>query len=116
MKAVILCAGRSTRTYPLTVNKPKVLLKIMNKTIIEHNLEQLNGLVNEVVLVIGFKGDMIKKFIGDSYKKDIVGGKNMGMTTIWINKFSGGDVDKNQADFVVKHLKEISPILKELIK
>ncbi|MBE3092912.1 MAG: HAD family hydrolase, partial [Chloroflexi bacterium] len=25
--------------------------------------------------------------IGDSYKKDIVGGKNMGMTTIWINKF-----------------------------
>jgi len=54
--------------------------------------------------------------IGDSYKKDIVGGKNMGMTTIWINIFSGDDVDKDQADFVVKHLKEISPILKELIK
>jgi len=54
--------------------------------------------------------------VGDSYKKDIVGGKNMGMTTIWINKFSGDDVDKDQADFVVKRLKEISPILKKLIK
>jgi len=54
--------------------------------------------------------------IGDSYKKDIVGGKNMGMTTIWINKFSGDDTDMDKADFVVKNLKEISPILSGLIK
>ena len=51
MKAVILCAGSSTRTYPLTVNKPKVLLKVMNKTLLEHSLEQIEGLVDEVVLV-----------------------------------------------------------------
>ena len=54
--------------------------------------------------------------IGDSYKKDIIGGKNMGMTTIWINKFSGNNTDNDKADFIVKDLKEISPILKELIK
>ena len=54
--------------------------------------------------------------IGDSYKKDIIGGKNMGMTTIWINKFSGDDADMDKADFVVKHLKEVSPILDGLIK
>ena len=54
--------------------------------------------------------------VGDSYKKDIVGGKNMGMTTIWINKFSGDDADKDKADFVVKDLKEISTILDNLIK
>ena len=54
--------------------------------------------------------------IGDSYKKDIVGGKNMGMTTIWINKFQPDNVDTEKADFTVTHLKEISPILKELIK
>jgi len=54
--------------------------------------------------------------VGDSYKKDIVGGKNMGMTTIWINKFSGDDADMDKADFVVKHLKEVSPILDGLIK
>lgn len=54
--------------------------------------------------------------VGDSYKKDIIGGKNMGMTTIWINKFSGDDTDKDKADFIVKDLKEISPILDKLIK
>ncbi|GAH86490.1 unnamed protein product, partial [marine sediment metagenome] len=30
--------------------------------------------------------------VGDSYKKDIVGGKNMGMTTIWINKFQPDNI------------------------
>jgi HAD superfamily hydrolase (TIGR01549 family) len=54
--------------------------------------------------------------IGDSYKKDIVGGKNMGMTTIWINKFSQNNSDNDKADFIVKDLKEISPILSGLIK
>ena len=53
--------------------------------------------------------------IGDSYKKDIIGGKNMEMTTIWINKFSGDDVDNDKADFAVKDLKEISPILDKLL-
>jgi len=53
--------------------------------------------------------------IGDSYKKDIVGGKNMGMTTIWINKFQPDNIDTEKADFTVTHLNEISPILKELI-
>jgi len=54
--------------------------------------------------------------IGDSYKKDIIGGKNIGMTTIWINKFSGNNPENDKADFIVKDLKEISPILKALIK
>ncbi len=54
--------------------------------------------------------------IGDSYKKDIIGGKNIGMTTIWINKFQSDDTYTEKADFIVTHLKEISPILNELIK
>ena len=54
--------------------------------------------------------------VGDSYKKDIVGGKNMGMTTIWINKFQPDNIDTEKADFTVTHLKEISPILGRLIR
>jgi len=54
--------------------------------------------------------------IGDSYKKDIIGGKNMGMTTIWINKFQIENIDTEKADFTVTHLKEVSSILNRLIK
>ena len=54
--------------------------------------------------------------VGDSYKKDIIGGKNVGMTTIWINKFQPDNIDTEKADFTVIHLKEISPILDRLIK
>ncbi len=68
MKAVILAAGKSTRTYPLTLNQPKPLLKVRNKSILEHNLDQLTGLVEEVILIVNFKAEMIKKFIGSEYK------------------------------------------------
>lgn len=63
MQAVLLAAGSSTRTYPLTVNKPKPLLKVANKTILEHNLEQLSGLIDEAILIVGFKGNLIKEFL-----------------------------------------------------
>lgn len=68
MQAVILAAGSGIRLQPLTVLQPKPLLKILRKSILEHNLEQLQGLVKEVVLVVGYKGDLIQQKIGKSYQ------------------------------------------------
>lgn len=68
MQAVILCAGKSTRTYPLTVNTPKVLVKIAGKTVLEHNLENLKGLVDEVIIVIGHCGNLIKEKFRDEFQ------------------------------------------------
>ncbi|MBN2457804.1 NTP transferase domain-containing protein [Candidatus Woesearchaeota archaeon] len=68
MKAVMMVAGKSTRTHPLTVTRPKPLLKVLNKTIIEHNLDQLSGIVNEVVIIVGYRKDMIIEHLGSSYK------------------------------------------------
>ncbi|MEM5871771.1 MAG: sugar phosphate nucleotidyltransferase [Candidatus Aenigmatarchaeota archaeon] len=69
MKAVILCAGKSTRTYPLTIERPKPLLKVANKTIIELILDQLQNLVDEAILVVGFGKEMIKNNLGKKYGK-----------------------------------------------
>lgn len=56
--------------------------------------------------------------IGDSYHRDIVGGKQMGMLTIWINNYQK-QTDKNNnfvdADYIVNELKEIIPILKNVL-
>lgn len=67
-QAVILAAGKGIRFQPLTLTRPKPLLSLSGKSILEHNLDQLNGLVKEVILVIGYKGEQIKDFLGKRYK------------------------------------------------
>ncbi len=67
MQAVILAAGKSTRTHPLTITKPKPLLKVSNKTILEWNLEAVKDITKEIILVVGYKKDMIKEFIQKNY-------------------------------------------------
>jgi len=52
--------------------------------------------------------------VGDSYEKDIIGGKNMGMTTIWLNRYYGKNTNGEKADFTVNHLKDISTFISEL--
>ncbi len=68
MQAVILAAGKSTRAYPLTLAKPKPLLKVANKTLLEHNLDNLSNIVNEAIIVVGYKKEMIKNLIKNKYK------------------------------------------------
>ncbi len=68
MQAIILAAGKGTRLYPLTFQRPKPLLPILNKTALEHNLSQLNGLVKEVILIVGYQKEKIKDFINYNYK------------------------------------------------
>jgi bifunctional UDP-N-acetylglucosamine pyrophosphorylase/glucosamine-1-phosphate N-acetyltransferase len=69
MKAVILVAGKSTRTYPLTLTKPKPLLKIANKPLIIHNLEQIESFVDEVIIIVGYKSYMISSFLKNQFNK-----------------------------------------------
>src|SRR3989344_2763433 len=68
MQAVILAAGKSTRTYPLTLTRPKPLLKVGGKTLLEYNLDNLNGIVSQAILVVGYKKNMIKNYFGEKYK------------------------------------------------
>lgn len=67
MQAVIMAAGESTRTYPLTLTRPKPLLTVAGETVLEHNLKQLKGLVEEVLLVVGYRQEMIRSHLGSCY-------------------------------------------------
>ena len=68
MKALIMAAGSSTRTYPLTLTRPKPLLPIANKPILEYQLDALSGLVDGVVLVVNYRREQIEERFGDNYK------------------------------------------------
>lgn len=72
MQAVILAAGRGTHMQALTDACPKPLLQVAGKSLIEHKLDALPASVDEVILVIGYQGDMIRERFGDSF-----GGRRM---------------------------------------
>ncbi|MFH1141800.1 MAG: bifunctional sugar-1-phosphate nucleotidylyltransferase/acetyltransferase [Chloroflexota bacterium] len=66
MKAVVLAAGEGRRTRPLTYTRPKVMLPVVNKPILEHILEALKkaGIV-ELVVVVGYHDEKIRDYFGD---------------------------------------------------
>jgi len=61
-KVIILDAGEGKRLHPLTENMPKCLIKIGNKTILEHQLCNLVECgIEELILVIGYHSNLIKE-------------------------------------------------------
>jgi UDP-N-acetylglucosamine diphosphorylase / glucose-1-phosphate thymidylyltransferase / UDP-N-acetylgalactosamine diphosphorylase / glucosamine-1-phosphate N-acetyltransferase / galactosamine-1-phosphate N-acetyltransferase len=66
-KAVILAAGWGTRLRPLTLGRPKPAIRLLKETLIEHNLKELSGLIDEVVIVVGYKDEVIKERIKDEF-------------------------------------------------
>jgi UDP-N-acetylglucosamine diphosphorylase/glucosamine-1-phosphate N-acetyltransferase len=66
MKAVILAAGEGTRMRPLTRNRPKVMLSIGNRPLLEHVIRQVSSAgIKECILVVGYHGDTICDYFND---------------------------------------------------
>jgi len=74
MKAVILAAGEGNRMHPLTCTRPKVMLPLANKPILEHLLlEAREAGIQEFVFVVGYYGDTVRRFFsnGDRWQVSI---------------------------------------------
>jgi L-glutamine-phosphate cytidylyltransferase len=62
LKAVILAAGQGTRLRPLTDDRPKCLVEIAGKTILDHQLEILRAAgVDDITVVAGYREDQIQR-------------------------------------------------------
>ena len=86
MQAVILAAGRGTRMGELTDTVPKPMLMVGGKNLIEHKINILPESVDEVILIVGYKADVIRNYFGSEYK-----GKKM--TYIEQENIVGGTAD-----------------------
>ncbi len=87
LKAIILSAGEGSRMRPLTLTKPKTMLPVAGKPIIQYNIEFLrdNG-ITDILLIVRYKEEMVRNYFGDgsdfgvniSYKtqKDFLGTAN----------------------------------------
>lgn len=67
MKAVIFAAGEGKRLHPLTLERPKPLVEVLGKPLIERIWEVLPDIIDEVVVVIGYKREMMRAFLGDEF-------------------------------------------------
>jgi UDP-N-acetylglucosamine diphosphorylase/glucosamine-1-phosphate N-acetyltransferase len=66
MKAVILAAGEGVRLQPITLTRPKHLIKVCGKPILERCVSMLKTSgVNEVVIVVHYMADVIRDYFGD---------------------------------------------------
>ena len=66
MKAVILAAGEGTRMRPLTSTRPKVMLPVVNRPVLEHIiLSAKDAGIDDFVCVVGYMGGMIREYFGD---------------------------------------------------
>jgi len=70
MKAIILAAGVGKRFKEVTDHRPKCLIDIQDRTLLERTLTALDKAgVTEAVVVIGYRGEMIRQHIGSSYAR-----------------------------------------------
>ncbi len=84
MKAVILAAGKGTRMRPLTNWRPKPLVPVAGRPILEHIVGGLASAgVDEICLVIGWLGEQIQEAFGD--------GTRLGcdLTYVWQEEYNG---------------------------
>ncbi len=66
MKAVILGAGEGVRLQPITVTRPKHLIKVGGKPLLEHCLVALRtSEIDEALIVIHYMGEKIRQYFGD---------------------------------------------------
>ena len=66
MKAMILAAGEGRRLRPLTDLKPKPLLEVAGRPLIEHHIARLSAAgFNEIVVNVSHLGQQLVNFLGD---------------------------------------------------
>lgn len=65
MQAVILAGGRGKRLRPFTDTMPKPLVPVLGRPIVEYTLENLPVAIDEIIFVIGYKGEMIRRTFGE---------------------------------------------------
>lgn len=66
LQTVILAGGTGKRVFPLAVNKPKPMFRVLGKPLIQYVVETMKEAgLKRFVIVIGHNGEQIKDYFGD---------------------------------------------------
>lgn len=66
MQCVILAAGEGSRMRPLTTSRPKVMLPLAGKPMLEHLIRNVRDAgITEIILVVGYREEAIRTWFDD---------------------------------------------------
>ena len=69
MQTILLAGGEGKRVFPLAVNRPKPMFKLLGKPLIHHVIDTLKEAgLNDYVVVVGHQGEQIKDYLKDGSK------------------------------------------------
>lgn len=69
MEAVLLAASEDLRMHPLTYTRPKAMLPLANKPIMEHLLLKTKEAgINKFLVVVGYYGEIVRNYFGNGEK------------------------------------------------
>ena len=72
LDAIIMAGGKGTRLRPLTNDVPKPLLKVGDKTIMEHNVDRLAKFgIDDFWFTVNYLGNKIENFFGSGKKNNL---------------------------------------------
>ena len=68
MIGVILAAGMARRLRPLTDTRPKCLLTVGERTLLQRTVDAMTGAgIDELVVVTGYRAEMLRTFLTEHY-------------------------------------------------
>jgi choline kinase len=70
LHAILLCAGLGSRLLPLTADRPKCLIEVGGRTILEHQVAALRQAgVGGITVVGGYRFDKLEAFVADRWSE-----------------------------------------------
>ncbi|MDI6807102.1 MAG: sugar phosphate nucleotidyltransferase [Candidatus Aenigmarchaeota archaeon] len=117
MQVVILAGGAGKRVFPLAVNKPKPMFRILGKPLIQYVMETMGEAgLKDFIIVTGHQGEQIRNFFEDgskfgfniqyTYQKEALGMANALETTkdLVENNFFVVNADDIFESFLIKDM------------
>src|SRR5258705_9997847 len=72
MKAMLLAAGEGKRLGSMTLDRPKPMLEIGSRPILEHNIRLLSRYgIRELVINLHYRAEVITEYFGDGSSRGV---------------------------------------------
>ncbi len=105
MKVIILAAGQGTRLRPLTDDRPKCMVEVNGKSMIERQLDVMRGYGikdEDITIVAGYRSDvLIKKFLNTDIR--VIKNEQFETTNMVYSLMCAGNQMKAEEDIIVSY-------------